>query len=332
MKIRNVKAKPGEKVFGYLESSRTASQIPIHIPLNIVSGAQPGPTLLVMGAVHGSEIGGTLGLGKVLRELDPKELNGTLLAIPVFNTSGFEFDTREIYWDYTNFNAAKGLPSLEGTPSQQLAWMFMNELVPRADAIVDIHSGKSRYHIWYTIYPGNHSNPDVAAKSRDMALAFGLEHVARSTPDWGVPKDQRVEFDIPSIVPEVGGGANFMMNGKEQLEASARGITNVMKLMGMLEGRIETESSVAKIYDIHCDINAGNKAGIMLLECQWGDYLEQGDVYASVYNPLTGERTGEIVAPRDGLVFNGAHIWPVINQGDWLGILASKVEEVELDF
>ncbi len=345
MKIRDIEAGPGEKAFGYLQSSKTISGIPIHIPINIVRGAEDGPVLLASSAVHGAEAIGTFALGQILREIDPKDLKGTLIAVPVANTSAFEFTSRRTYWDGENLNRNADDASLEGSPTAQLAWMYINELVTKADAVIDMHSGGGEGLVWYTIYPGEHGEPEVIEKSKQMALAFGLKQIFRKRPKrWGGGlKDAAVDMGVPSITPEVGGGSawyeyneekeNYHFVGNDQIQVCVRGIKNVMILLGMLEGKIETESDVAEIYDAGDEeIWSGTQAGIFIRDFQWGDHLEEGDVFATVYDPLTGEKTGEILCPNSGIVLNTGLTWPTAGQWKWLGNLGQLVETVELDF
>ncbi len=333
--IEGVKAAPGERAFGYIETSRTASQIPIHIPFNIINGAHDGPTLLVSAAIHGAEIIGTLGLGKVLRDLDESELRGTLIAAPVGNTSAFEFGTRTTYWDGQNMNRAWNMADPEGSPTAQLQHAYITKLVGNADAHIDIHSGSPDSYVWYTIYESSRGTPETIERSKHMAIAFGLEQIFRTTPvRWhGDQEDDDPESVIPTIVPEIGGGADFLKDGKRQMEVCAEGIKNVMRLMGMLDGEITHESDKIQIVDAHDEeIWAGkDHAGIMIKDCERGDFLKKGEPYASVYHPFTGEKMAEISAPSTGIVLNTGVVWPVVPQGRWLGVLGDVVEEVSLD-
>jgi predicted deacylase len=105
-----------------------------------------------------------------------------------------------------------------------------------------------------------------------------------------------------------------------------------MILMGMLEGDIVHESDMIQI----CEANdeemwSDTYAGIMLMNCDRGDYLEDGDTYATVYHPFTGEKLGEINAKGSGIVLNSGLVWPVVGQGAWLGVLGEVVEEISLE-
>ncbi len=333
MKIRHIEAKPGERAFGYLEASRTKSEVPIHIPVNILNGAKEGPTLLVSGAVHGAEIIGSIGLHQVMKDLDLAELRGTLIAVPIINTSAFEAGTRITGFDGENMDRTMETADPEGSPSAQLAYLYLTELLPKADALINMHAGGTDSFVWYTIYPGEYGDPDVIQKSRDMAIAFGLPQVFRSTPaSWAgfhtVAKDQ----GKPAIMPEIGGGTDFKQNGMYQIERAAQGIKNVMILMDMIDGEIETESDKVEICDGKHEIFAGTDAGIMLWECTHGDYLEKDQPFASVYHPYTGELKSQILAPDAGTVLNTGKLWPTVDQGMWLALLGDIAEVVDVDF
>ena len=43
MKLGTVEAGQGEKTFGFFKTGETHGRFPVHIPLHIINGAQPGP-------------------------------------------------------------------------------------------------------------------------------------------------------------------------------------------------------------------------------------------------------------------------------------------------
>ena len=125
MQIGHIQGRPGEKVNGRLLVSHTTSQTPIELPVTVVMGARPGKTLVVSGGVHGREIIGPLGVGKVLRELDPGEMSGNLIAVPLANMSSFEFGDRVSLWDKGNLED-EGAGKADGTLTQRLAYRLFH--------------------------------------------------------------------------------------------------------------------------------------------------------------------------------------------------------------
>jgi predicted deacylase len=205
-------------------------------------------------------------------------------------------------------------------------------VVLKGDAYIELHSSRAESFVWYTIFFGDVAgvDPTVTATSKEMALAFGLEQVWKTSP-WPAPlKEIAMRKGIPAIMPEIGGGADFFRNGKKQIADCARGITNVMKLMDILPGEIETECGKATIWNGHTEVFNDGGGGLVLLECQRGEQLKRGDVFATKYDPTTGEEMSHIVAPADGTVLNTGLVWPLCRGGSFLGVLGNKVEDIDL--
>ena len=55
----------------------------------VLNGRLAGPTICVTAAVHGDEINGVEAIRRLLMELRPAEIRGTVIAVPVVNELGF---------------------------------------------------------------------------------------------------------------------------------------------------------------------------------------------------------------------------------------------------
>lgn len=335
MQIGTAHARPGSRTFGHIEVGHTLSRIPISIPVNVINGATDGPTLAISAALHGPEIIGSLGIGKILREVEPAAVRGQIIAAPVVNTSAFEFGQRETRWDGQDLNR-QGRGRLDGSVSEQLAHGFFTHIIQKADFFVDIHSGGPDSYYYYTIYlsdlPDVTLDPTVVRASRDMAFAFGMEHIFAKTPWRGTFKEEAIKAGVPAIAVEMGGGADFFRNDRDQIAACVRGIKNVMIHLDMLDGEIVVDAPRYKLWDAHTEIVAGSETGFMLRKARWGDYLNEGDTYAIVYHPYTGEELTRITAPAAGTVLNSGTVWPPIPAGRWLAILGDLIDEVSHDY
>lgn len=65
----------------------TDTQLEIHV--EVFHGAKPGPTLLVCAAIHGDELNGVEICRRLLARVNPKNLAGTLIVVPIVNVFGF---------------------------------------------------------------------------------------------------------------------------------------------------------------------------------------------------------------------------------------------------
>ena len=119
MKLGNIEAAAGEKTYGFFKSGESHGRFPVHIPLHIVNGAQDGPTLVVHAGASGLEIEPSLILPHVVNELDPADVKGTLVMVPLMNTSGFEFARVNSVFDDKHLNRI-GRGDAGGSVSEQL--------------------------------------------------------------------------------------------------------------------------------------------------------------------------------------------------------------------
>src|SRR5262249_31229663 len=143
LKVGSLAARAGEKRYGVEEFLVQGE--PYHLPLWIVNGGAPGPTLVVTAGVHAAgdaSIAAALDFG---RPPGPATPAGRLIVMPVMNQPAFA--ARSIYvcpLDGRNLNRAfPGNP--QGTASEQIAaWVFGN-VIARGDCYVDLHGG-DRWH------------------------------------------------------------------------------------------------------------------------------------------------------------------------------------------
>lgn len=323
MRIAELDSIPGEKVYGVVCAGHTLSRIPVEVPVNLLEGAQPGPVLAVTCGVHGAELIGTFALLDVIRDLDLSRLRGVLIAVPVANTSGFEFGTRHVHWDGNVLNRVGG-GRPDGSYTERLAHLLYHKIVGRADAWIDIHSGTPETYMWYTIAKSDHPGTAIARRALEMAMAFGLSDIAIETP-W---KDARLDLGIPSITPEIGGGPDFLRGGRAQVETCARGIRNVMRLLGMIDGAIEATPRRFRLWKIHSDITNGPVGGILTMHVNRGDHVQPGQTFGVIHHPFNGEELARIVSPARGTVVDSGVVWPVVRPGQWLAALGDVVDEI----
>ncbi len=103
----------------------------------VVNGS--GPTVLVLAGNHGDEYAGQLAAMRLLKELQPEQVTGRVIIIPVLSPAASKANTRT--WPSgANFNRSfPGRP--DGPPHEQLADYLTRVLFPMADVVIDMHSG-----------------------------------------------------------------------------------------------------------------------------------------------------------------------------------------------
>src|SRR5437773_9980231 len=80
LRIGSAAARLGEKGSGFVDVPAGVDS-GTRVPLTIVRGKDPGPTLELIAETHGDEVALVVALQRVLRELDPMRLAGAVLLV-----------------------------------------------------------------------------------------------------------------------------------------------------------------------------------------------------------------------------------------------------------
>jgi uncharacterized protein len=230
LKVGTLSSGRGEKRFGVSEFPVQGQ--PYKLPVWLINGYADGPTLVVTAGVHAAEyasIAAALDLG---RSLEPENLRGRVIVVPVMNMPAFT--ARSIYicpLDGKNLNRV--FPGeAQGTASQQIAdWVFRN-VITRADYYVDLHGGDLvEALVPFTIFFRS-GNDRVDQMSLEMAKVFGIRYLVSSeTPGSTFCAASRA--DIPSILAESGGQGVWT---PADVARHRNGVKRLMRHLGMIPG------------------------------------------------------------------------------------------------
>ncbi|MBF2052947.1 MAG: succinylglutamate desuccinylase/aspartoacylase family protein [Candidatus Sericytochromatia bacterium] len=109
------------------------------IPVVLIRNGE-GPSVLLTAGQHGDEYEGPLALGELMRTLQAEQIQGEIMILPALNLPALQISTRLSPLDGKDMNRAfPGDPN--GSPTQMLADYISRVLLPRADLVLDMHSG-----------------------------------------------------------------------------------------------------------------------------------------------------------------------------------------------
>jgi predicted deacylase len=176
---------------------------PILLPVLVVRGKAPGKIVLVSAGVHGDEFEGMATLHKLFEELDPSQMSGTLVAVPVANPPAYEAGLRTNPDDRQDMaRIFPGDPA--GTVTEQLAHALTERFMRHVDFYCDLHSAGQ----YYAMPPmaGYQLRPEpLLTVQRGAARAFGMPLI------WGTPGlpgrslSAAADLGVPSIYAEITG-------------------------------------------------------------------------------------------------------------------------------
>jgi predicted deacylase len=284
-----------------------ASGRELFIPLHRLQGSSPGPTLGLSAVVHGDEPLTNEVIRQVLTSIDPAQLRGTILAVPVVNSLAFESLSRHTPIDMLDLNRNfPGSPS--GWLSEQIAHVLSTRFVAQLDVHLDLHTGGIFPTVDY-VY--------IFDKSRDLSLAFGSTFLFEpSQPYQGTFAVPAAQKGIPFFTAELGGGS-FL--DAHYLEHGVRGVMNVLKQLGMLDGEVVRPPRQTIVTEMA--VVRPRVGGVLYPEVgldRLGQEVAGGTLLGRVVSPYTFETLEEIRAPFDRgymILLRGAMMR--VNPGDY---------------
>jgi predicted deacylase len=326
MKIGTIEAKQGEKSYGFFKTGETHGRFPVQIPMHLVVGEADGPVLVVQSGTSGLEIEPSLILPQIVNELDPSQMKGTLVMIPLMNTSGFEFTQTNTAWDDKHLNRL-GRGKAVGSVSEQMIHRYYEDVISQADALLDIHTGAQwSYHQYASVYSAGN-----VEKSKAVAVSLGLPHVVLGHGDdqsiaWEAAKDGKAV-----VSAYIGGGPGLRDYRDQDLGRVRNAVLNSMRHLGMLDSVIESDIEDVAVIDRHTVIMPTGERGFTFMDkSKRGTQVKSGDQLGYVRHPFTGDVLEKIVAPKDGIVVHAGASWPVPLEDTVLAILGDLIEEVNV--
>jgi hypothetical protein len=215
----------GQKALGVLKVP-AGSDAGYDMPVAVVHGARPGPVLAVASGAHGSEYASIVAVQRLIEMVNPAEVSGTLVLLPLINVPSFEKITPHVNpTDNKSMNRFyPGDPN--GTQTDRASFVVTRDVVEKCDHLIDLHGGdldeNLRPYSYWTV-TGNQKQDDL---SKAMVLAFGLDHIIVSRDRPKDPKASRFLENTastrgkPSFTAEAGrsgpvadGDVTMLVNG-----------------------------------------------------------------------------------------------------------------------
>lgn len=321
--VAGITAQAGTKVSGEIEIP-AGVDAGTRIPITIVRGAQPGPVLALIGGTHGSETAPIIGLQRVRARVDAAALKGTLLIVHIANLPSFL--GRTIYYspvDGKNLNRVYP-GKRDGTVSERIAYAITSEIIERADYLVDMHAGDGNESLRpYTYWNKLGLDDAVDAKAREMALAWGHDHIIVDTTRT---RDREQSLYTQNTAHVRGKPALTVETGamglatEDMIQRNVRGAFRMMRYLGMLPGPVELVE--APVWLTRYEVLTSPATGTFTAVVEPGTTVSAGALVGYL-SDLFGNRIAEVKAPFDGEVMYVIGT-PAMNRGEPVGMIAQR--------
>ena len=286
------------------------------IPITVVHGTRPGPTVTLLGAVHGNELVGPQALtflqsSQILGEgkaIDAGVMAGTLRIVPIVNLPGYRRRTRYIP-DGRDLN--RFFPGRDGgNTTQRIALRLWEHIAKTSDFIIDLHSAAS----------GRTNLPHIRANlalppSSMLARAFGTEVLLDGLGPRGSLRRVSNEHDLGCITFE-GGGADSL--DSDAVQVATYGILNILRYLHMIPGY--SSSPRFRLLASGSIWIRSDHGGLLDVLAPVGSVIEADEVVATVTDPEHARESVEIRSPGRGLLI-GMATHPVVTSGTPIGHL-----------
>ncbi len=267
--------------------------VPVSTPVLVVNGALPGPTLCLTAAVHGDELNGIEVVRRVMHELVPTKLAGSVIGVPIVNVQGFRRGSRYLP-DRRDLNRYfPGNPN--GSAAARIAHSFFTRVIAHCDALVDLHTGSFERTNLPQIR-ADLRNPDVVT----LTQGFGSMVILHSTPAIGTLRYAATQAGIPAVTLEAGGPSQLELN---EVKHGVKGIETLVNTLGMFKKR-RLWGEPEPVYYRSSWVRANN-GGILLADVSLGSTVRKGDVLGTITDPMSNARS-EIRSPYAGRIIGMA--------------------------
>jgi predicted deacylase len=299
------------------------------IPVPIVSiknGA--GPTLMIMAGTHGDEYEGQIAVSNLARELDPADVRGRLILVPMVNYPAAQAGLRTSPIDEGNLNRL--FPgNAAGSPTEMIAHYIEDILMPLADYAIDLHSGGSSLFYPPTLLRGQgHSLAEAEALVR-IQDAFDLPYAWVFTGGGGRNSTARTAMGaanrngVINVMAELGGGGEVT---PDVLQRTERGLRRILHSLDMLpDYKLDAVQGTR-------ELNAQGSvfsyaAGLFESLKSIGEDVSVGEVVGRIHHPDTPMSEPDmIVSPYGGIVLYKRAMAQVV-RGDAVFQIASDAAQ-----
>ena len=323
--VGGITAAPGRIASGTIEIPARTGDQGTTLPITVINGAKSGPVLALVAGTHGMEYTPILALQRLKAAIDPATLTGAVIMVHVANMPSYL--GRTVYYSPAdNKNLNRVFPGkADGTLSERIAHAITTEVIERATHVIDIHCGDGNeslrpYLYWITTGPAG-----VAEAGRQMALAFGMDHIVV---DRGRPTDPASSIYLsntaitrgkPALTIESGGMGEIHTDDILRIERGVAGLLKHLKMRG--EGPDPVASPVLLE---RSEVLMSGHTGIFYAAVEKGQTVAQGAVIGRITD-FHGKVLQEITAPFAGEILYVVGT-PAMKKGEPVAFIGSTMK------
>jgi uncharacterized protein len=298
----------GHKATGYIEVPAGVDAA-TNLPVIVINGANAGPVLALIAGAHGTEYASSVALAQLAARVQPSELSGTLIILPLLNVASYL--QKVVHVNPIDHKGVGGYPGkADGTQSERIAYAVYNQVIVKCDHLIDYHGGDLDEDLHPYSYWTNTGKPELDKMSRDMVFAFGLKMIIIKQARGRGLDSTALGLGKASITVEAGRAGTAEA---ADIGVLIDGTTNVMRYLKMLRGPI-TSSLQHPLWISKLTIVKSEQEGIFYPSVVPEAYVHQGMTVGYITDYF-GNKIADVTAPLTGVITLVCSV-PTMKKGD----------------
>ncbi len=300
--VAGVQVEPGERRDLAPAASQSFTGDLTSLPMTVLNGVDDGPRVFVTAAIHGDELNGIAVCRQLLEALDPAEMRGSVIVVPVVNVPGVQIGSRYLP-DRRDLNRA--FPgSQTGSMAARIARLVMDEIVDGSDLGIDLHTAANHR----TNVPQVRITPDNPRLEK-FASVFGAPFVLEARLRQGSLRAAAADFGVDVLTYEGGGPSRF---DAEAIDVAFEGVLRVLASLDVIGGPPGIGDRTPTMLPASRWMRA-ESGGILELGVELGDHVRAGTLLWSTTSPV-GVEVNRVEADDEGYVI-GMTTLPLVQPG-----------------
>jgi predicted deacylase len=304
--LEGITVAPGTSVRASLPALELADGTAVNLPLLLINGVRPGSRLYIGAGIHGDEVNSIALVTRALATIDPQQLAGSIVCVPVQQPLALQADHRlplaQFLKSPLDQVPADAWTCFPGDPDGNIAQVMaatLFRLITRCDYALDVHTPtRGGRYVPIAILP-HHSLGAHAAKAEEMAQGLGTGWIMRGEHGMyisdGILCVEATRAGVPCLTFEIGEGGR--LDG-EFVEIGERCVLNLLRSLGMIAGEPAAPAETYLMRDF-LGIRARH-GGLLVTEAALGQAVAAGQVLCRIFN-IYGDEVEVVTAPEDGL-------------------------------
>lgn len=294
LSLLNASIPPGQFQTLYWSPGQSFASIDTPVPVLVAHGKNPGPRVCLTAAIHGDELNGIEMVRRLMYQLEPVKMNGTVIGVPIVNLDGFRRASRYLS-DRRDLN--RYFPGSEnGSAASRIAYSFFNKIIRgNCDFLVDLHTGSLKRTNLPQIR-ADLSNETVFEFSRHL----GGITVLHGRGSEGTLRRAATDLGIPAITLESGGPNSL---DESSVDGGVKALETLLQNLD-IQPTVRFWGTPQPVF-YHSEWVRSDQGGILMSDVELGDTVREGDVLGRVVDPVSNTGS-DIVSPLSGKIIGMA--------------------------